>query len=1099
MKKITLLVLLTIAFQVVAASNLATTFDKKTQIFIDASLKNKALLKSIAVEDEHTFYVFSHGKSGELKIQGKWLNSTEILSFLQAELALKSNHSIKKINIYGCNFAKERKGKKVVQYLEKSLGIKVAASTNITGKDGDWVLEHGHSIISGIQDYAYNLQDTDGDMVPDATDIDDDNDGILDINELSLPSMSLWLDASDSATILESGGLVSQWNDKSGNNYNATQTNNSLRPQTNISTINGLNALLFGQSSENYLSLPLSAKLSNQYTLFVVSKPTSSGYLWAENTANSDQNKNAIKYESKATYSFDNFPPSGGLLSSTVTAGLDLLAVSQASTSSRTLYLNGNVGASSSEIFSGSAITTVTIGQRLNTISPDYFEGEIAEIIVVDYNATVAQRNLIEGYLAHKWGISSKLPASHPYKSNSLTSFDDDAFVNSLDVDSDNDGIPDNIEAQTTVGYIKPNIDDTATYAMNNGLNSAYPAGVGLIPIDTDGDTSPDFLDLDTDGDMLFDIVEANIQTTASFNTNGSTNNGVGANGLEDGNGIENITDDYTDVNGFAYNDSTLEFSLADTDNDVLANGSNADGLNQNFDFREFIDTDGDSVNNNLDIDDDNDGILDINELSLPSMSLWLDASDSATILESGGLVSQWNDKSGNSSNATQTNNSLRPQTNTSTINGLNALLFGQSTENYLSLPLSAKLSNQYTLFVVSKPTSSGYLWAENTANSDQNKNAIKYESKATYSFDNFPPSGGLLSSTVTAGLDLFAVSQTSTSSRALYLNGNAGASSSEIFSGSAITTVTIGQRLNTISPDYFEGEIAEIIVVDYNATVAQRNLIEGYLAHKWGISSKLPASHPYKSNSQTSFDADAFVNSLDVDSDNDGIPDNIEAQTTVGYTAPGTFTDADSDGLNDIYDANDSDASITASIGLIPIDTDTDTNPDYLDLDTDGDSLFDIDEAGIHLAINDSDGDGKTNNPVGNNGLENSNGIEANDDYTDVNGLAFEGGVFALAKSMSATDVNFRFQPSVLSTTRINIDGFKLYPNPVSSEGALTIQTTQNDYKQVVITSIAGFIVYDQEIAPYEQVIMPGIGTGIYIIKIKERDSYAFVKLIVL
>jgi hypothetical protein len=652
------LVLLTIAFQVVAASNLATTFDKKTQIFIDASLKNKALLKSIAVEGEHTFYVFSHGKSGELKIQGKWLNSTEILSFLQAELALKSNHSIKKINIYGCNFAKERKGKKVVQYLEKSLGIKVAASTNITGKDGDWVLEHGHTIISGIQDYAYNLQDTDGDMVPDATDIDDDNDGILDINELSLPGMSLWLDASDSATILESGGLVSQWNDKSGNNSNATQTNNSLRPQTNTSTINGLNALLFGQSSENYLSLPL-----------------------------------------------------------------------------------------------------------------------------------------------------------------------------------------------------------------------------------------------------------------------------------------------------------------------------------------------------------------------------------------------------------------------------------------------SAKLSNQYTLFVVSKPTSSGYLWAENTANSDQNKNAIKYESKATYSFDNFPPSGGLLSSTVTAGLDLFAVSQTSTSSRALYLNGNAGASSSEIFSGSAITTVTIGQRLNTISPDYFEGEIAEIIVVDYNATVAQRNLIEGYLAHKWGISSKLPASHPYKSNSQTSFDADAFVNSLDVDSDNDGIPDNIEAQTTVGYTAPGTFTDADSDGLNDIYDANDSDASITASIGIIPIDT-----------DTDADSLFDIDEANIQTTAS-FDANGRTNNGVGNNGLEDGNGIENNDDYTDVNGLAYDDATsqFTLARSMSATDVNFRFQPSVLSTTRINIDGFKLYPNPVSSEGELTIQTTQNDYKQVVITSIAGFIVYDQEIAPYEQVIMPGIGTGIYIIKIKERDSYAFVKLIVL
>ena len=34
--------------------------------------------------------------------------------------------------------------------------------------------------------------------------------------------------------------------------------------------------------------------------------------------------------------------------------------------------------------------------------------------------------------------------------------------------------------------------------------------------------------------------------------------------------------------------------------------------------------------------------------------------------------------------------------------------------------------------------------------------------------------------------------------------------------------------------------------------------------------------------------DGDGIINSLDLDSDgNDGIPDNIEAQTTTGYTAP--------------------------------------------------------------------------------------------------------------------------------------------------------------------------------------------------------------------
>ena len=47
-------------------------------------------------------------------------------------------------------------------------------------------------------------------------------------------------------------------------------------------------------------------------------------------------------------------------------------------------------------------------------------------------------------------------------------------------------------------------------------------------------------------------------------------------------------------------------------------------------------------------------------------------------------------------------------------------------------------------------------------------------------------------------------------------------------------------------------------------------------------------------------FDLDGILNTFDLDSDNDGIPDNIEAQTTLGYIAPGTFTDTNSNGVND-------------------------------------------------------------------------------------------------------------------------------------------------------------------------------------------------------
>ncbi|MEO9510818.1 MAG: hypothetical protein ABJX94_00985, partial [Flavobacteriaceae bacterium] len=48
---------------------------------------------------------------------------------------------------------------------------------------------------------------------------------------------------------------------------------------------------------------------------------------------------------------------------------------------------------------------------------------------------------------------------------------DGDGRPDHLDIDSDNDGIPDNVEAQSTNGYIAPNDDDEATYALNDGVN----------------------------------------------------------------------------------------------------------------------------------------------------------------------------------------------------------------------------------------------------------------------------------------------------------------------------------------------------------------------------------------------------------------------------------------------------------------------------------------------------------------------------------------------------------------------------------------------------------------------------------------------------
>jgi hypothetical protein len=108
-----------------------------------------------------------------------------------------------------------------------------------------------------------------------------------------------------------------------------------------------------------------------------------------------------------------------------------------------------------------------------------------------------------------------------------------------LDIDAENDGIVDNIEAQTTTGYIVPTLSD----ADNNGLADVYEiTTTGIQPVNTDGDGSPDFRDGDTDGDLINDIVEG-------WDTNG--------NGTIDG----------TELSG----------GIADVDSDGLPDGWDAD------------------------------------------------------------------------------------------------------------------------------------------------------------------------------------------------------------------------------------------------------------------------------------------------------------------------------------------------------------------------------------------------------------------------------------------------------------------------------------------------------------------------------------------
>ena len=168
--------------------------------YVDSQLENSAaIIEAINndQEDGKAFELFSHGRSGELLIKGQWLNAKELATWLRNNQSFNKT-TIQSLNIYGCEFAKGSKGLEAVNYLEKEFGISIAASNNVTGANGDWDLEIGsNNFAVVVNNYKYNLQcagtvggmdhddDFDGDGVCNELDLDDDNDGILDTDEIN--------------------------------------------------------------------------------------------------------------------------------------------------------------------------------------------------------------------------------------------------------------------------------------------------------------------------------------------------------------------------------------------------------------------------------------------------------------------------------------------------------------------------------------------------------------------------------------------------------------------------------------------------------------------------------------------------------------------------------------------------------------------------------------------------------------------------------------------------------------------------------------------------------------------------------------------------
>ncbi len=207
--------------------------------------------------------------------------------------------------------------------------------------------------------------------------------------------------------------------------------------------------------------------------------------------------------------------------------------------------------------------------------------------------------------------------------------------------------------------------------------------------------------------------------------------------------------------------------------------------------------------------------------LTISGLSLWLDGSDLSTISATSGAITQVNDKSGNSKNATATG-SLSPTLVSNVQNGNSLMRFNGS--NYLTISSSIAYR---TIFVVGKFNATTFndyngIIGDVTGVSPGGGHILNGLPLTT----NFGSGGAGFSSTYRNG--------TSVSSDFSPLN-TYWIDSFETPSTLTNSTSTIGVLAGSMTRSW-NGDIGEIIVYNKTLSSTERTSIEAYLSAKWGI-----------------------------------------------------------------------------------------------------------------------------------------------------------------------------------------------------------------------------------------------------------------------
>ncbi|MBL8929710.1 MAG: fibronectin type III domain-containing protein, partial [Kineosporiaceae bacterium] len=653
---------------------------------------------------------------------------------------------------------------------------------------------------------------------------------------LTSSAVELWMDAdgtgrlySDTActTAAAAGSQVACWKDRSANGYALTQSTAANRP---IATTVGGRLVPLGDSTDDLLSSTAATLPSGttSSTAFVAATATSAGsgsdswpLFWGTGGSGARRElwfRNTSRAVSAGTNS-GTYATSG-----TWTQNALVIADLQHLSGSMNLQTNGAAAVSATTAVNTTGASTVHVGAL--------FTGYTHEVIVTDAALTAADRRVVQEYLARKWAtaITPSVPGTPVATAGvgdaditwTAPAWDGGSPITSYTATASPGGNTCTTTGTScTITGLTNGTPHTVTVTATNSVGTG-PASAASNPVTPTGPPgAPTGLTATASSTTSG---QASLTWTAPASTGGSAITGYTATAAPTAGTGHGSLSNITCTSGSSPCTLTgltdgITYSVTVTATNAIGT-STASAAATVTPYPATI-------------------------MTGSAFEFWLDGADPATLYaadtctgaQASTTVGCWRDKSPNANHATQTTSGNQPTLTTVATHSVPGFDGSNDRLGFSAalMPTGTTSSTEFVVAAHSSPTNGSYStvldWGGTGAG--QTRTLFKAPTTGVVQFDNRFGPGSTSGTWSTAPTLAAAEAAGAGSTIRSATDGRSWSSATAVTFSTATTTGSLGSSVATDT--FWQGPVAETVVLSGTLTTAQKRVVEEYLARKWG------------------------------------------------------------------------------------------------------------------------------------------------------------------------------------------------------------------------------------------------------------------------